>query len=164
MLPVPAADPLLTAVAAQYPDTVREGLPAHLTVLYPFVPADELDASVIEACARIVDGLAPLPVRFARCRARPGLIYLAPEPPDQVQRLLEAVWARWPDIPPYGGKYADASAHVSIALGPQEADRDAIVRLVEPLLPIKSRLAELQVAVLGEGGWAIRSRLPFGGR
>ncbi len=59
MLPIPAVDPLLAAVAARYPHTVREGLPAHLTVLYPFVRADELDPSVIDACARIVAVIPP---------------------------------------------------------------------------------------------------------
>jgi 2'-5' RNA ligase len=164
VLPVPAADPLLAAVAARYPDAVREGLPAHLTVLYPFVPADELDASVMQACAQIVRGIAPITVRFTRCQVRPELIYLPPEPADQVQRLLEEVWARWPALLPYGGKYADASAHVSIALGAQAEDQDAIVGLVEPLLPVTTQLSELHVAALDEDGWGIRSRLPFGGR
>lgn len=169
MLPVPAADPLLATVAASHPHLVRAGLPAHLTVLYPFVPAPDLDGAVLGTCARLVQGLAPIPVRFARCRARPGLVYLAPEPPEQVQHLLGSVWATWPDLPPYGGRHADAAAHVTIALGGDDAEHAAVVRLVEPHLPIMVELTELYVAVTNDPGtnptgWQIRSRIAFGGR
>jgi hypothetical protein len=32
VIPVPAADPLLASVAARYPGTVREGVPAHVSL------------------------------------------------------------------------------------------------------------------------------------
>lgn len=163
VLLVPAADPLLAAVAARYPNRVRGGVPAHLTVLYPFVPAAKLDMSVIEACAQIAGDIAPTSVRFSRCHVRPGLIYLVPEPPGQIQRLLKSVQARWPVLPPYGGKYADAPAHVSIALGADAVDQAAIFRLVDSLLPITCQFPELHVVALDEEkGWETRKRFPFG--
>ena len=49
VIPVPAADALLASVGTRYPGTVRDGLPAHVSLLYPFVVAAELDERVTTA-------------------------------------------------------------------------------------------------------------------
>ncbi|HVE96684.1 MAG TPA: hypothetical protein VNA67_06860 [Pseudonocardiaceae bacterium] len=46
MIPVSAADALLASVKARYPGAVREGVPAHVSLLYPFVAVAELDERV----------------------------------------------------------------------------------------------------------------------
>lgn len=180
LLPVPAADPLLMKIADRYPMTVRPGLPAHLTVLYPFVPAENLDAATIRACAEIAERTAPIDVRFTRCRVRGEMAYLGPEPVAPVDALLRAVRARWPDLTPYDGRFPDAPAHVTLALdgrlsdhaeregahGPASGERvservRAIVRLVDPLLPIGTTLDELMLVASGEDSWAVRGRWPL---
>ncbi|MGH3885827.1 MAG: hypothetical protein ACRDSZ_04520 [Pseudonocardiaceae bacterium] len=49
VIPVPAADALLTLVETRHPGTVRESVPAHVSLLYPFVGAAELDERVTHA-------------------------------------------------------------------------------------------------------------------
>jgi hypothetical protein len=40
---VPAAEALVGVFRALYDPAVRVGVPAHITVLYPFVPTDKID-------------------------------------------------------------------------------------------------------------------------
>ena len=67
VIPVPAADALLASVGARYPGTVREGVPAHVSLLYPFVAATELDEGVTSALGELLAEQAPMPVQFAEC-------------------------------------------------------------------------------------------------
>jgi hypothetical protein len=67
VIPVPAADALLASVGARYPGTVREGVPAHVSLLYPFVAATELDERVTCALGELLVEQAPMPVQFAEC-------------------------------------------------------------------------------------------------
>lgn len=183
LLPVPAADRLLTKIAGRYPTTVRPGLPAHLTVLYPFVPAESLDGATVHTCAGIAERTTPIDVRFTHCRVRGDMAYLGPEPAAPVDALLRAVRTRWPRLRPYEGRFADAPPHVTLALDGQPSDHAnregahgpaaaehvskrlrAIVRLVDPLLPIGTTLDELVLVVLGGDGWAVHERWPLAGR
>ncbi|WP_169747994.1 2'-5' RNA ligase family protein [Pseudonocardia acaciae] len=162
LLPVPAADPLLSRVAEGHPATVRAGLPAHLTVLYPFVPAAQLGPATLNACARIAERAVPIAVRFTACRVRGNLVYIAPEPVEPVDALVGAVRQRWPELVPYGGRFPDAPAHVTLALDAPPADHADILRRVDPLLPVADTLDELVLVVSGPDGWVARSRWPLG--
>lgn len=180
LLPVAAADPLLRRVADRFPGTVRPGLPAHLTVLYPFVPAESLAAATMRACTEIAERTSPIDVRFTRCRERGQMAYLEPDPVAPVDALLRAVRARWPGLTPYDGRFPDAPAHVTLALAGRSSDHAvhegarepasgervservrAVARLVDPLLPIRTTLDELMLVAVGAGGWEVLGRWPL---
>ena len=74
VIPVPAADALLAAVGTRYPGTVREGVPAHASLLYPFVAAAELDERVSGALGELLAKQAPMPVQLAECYRREGFV------------------------------------------------------------------------------------------
>jgi hypothetical protein len=66
-IPVPAADALLELVESRHPGTVREGVPAHMSLLYPFVGVAELDERVTHALSELVAEHEPMPVEFREC-------------------------------------------------------------------------------------------------
>ncbi|GAA5176070.1 2'-5' RNA ligase family protein [Pseudonocardia eucalypti] len=163
VIPVPEADPALAAVGTRYPRLARPGLPAHLTVLYPWLPAAYVDDRARRSCAALAATAEPAEAEFREIGVHPGMVFLRPADPGPVDRLIAGARTRWPELPPYGGKYPDSPAHVSLALGgmsPEEVD--GVRDLVGPMLPITSRLAELWLVALGPDGWLATDRWPLG--
>ena len=48
---VPAADPLVAELRAQFDATARLGVPAHITVLVPFMPPQRITPAVLGSAA-----------------------------------------------------------------------------------------------------------------
>ncbi|MFC7344976.1 2'-5' RNA ligase family protein [Saccharopolyspora griseoalba] len=161
VIPVPEAQPLLAAVTERFPEAVRSGVPAHLSLLYPFVQADSLDDHVITELTSIFAEQAPLPVKFAACHRRGAFVALRPEPSDGVEALASAVQRRWPDVVPYEGRY-DADPHLTVAMHTTE-ERAAIIEreLVPEWVPLSAELREAWLVEF-DGQWHLRHRLTLG--
>jgi 2'-5' RNA ligase len=99
--------------------TVARGLPAHVTVLFPFAGVASIDgelrAQVVEHFATSSAFSAEL-VRVDRFEAH---VWLAPEPHERFIALLTGAYARFPQFPPYGDEFAEPAPHLTIAeVGP----------------------------------------------
>ncbi|MFN2479171.1 MAG: hypothetical protein ABR615_08375 [Pseudonocardiaceae bacterium] len=88
VIPVPAADALLASVGTRYPGTVRDGVPAHVSLLYPFVVAAELDERVTTALHELFFEQVPIAVEFVECYRRGGFMALRPESSEGLTELL----------------------------------------------------------------------------
>ncbi len=161
VIPVPAADALLGSVGARYPGTVRAGLPAHVSLLYPFVVAAELDERVATALHELFVEQVPIPVDFVECFRRGGFVALRPEPSDRLNELMTETWRRWPDVVPYEGAYRDVEPHVTIAMRCSEQLAVRIEQEVTAELPICAELREAWLLAF-EDQWILRDRFEFG--
>jgi 2'-5' RNA ligase len=73
------------------------GVPAHITLLFPFVPAAQLDQLVIASLAEIVDATSAFEFKLRKAARFPEMLYLAPEPTSPFVRLTEAIVGRVPE-------------------------------------------------------------------
>lgn len=161
VVPAPEAQPLLAAVADRFPEAVRSGVPAHLSLLYPFVPADSLDDHAISTLTDVFDATAPLPVKFTVGLRSGGFVALRPEPAEAVGALASAVRSYWPDVVPYEGRY-DAEPHLTVAMRTTEERAASIEReLVPDWVPLSAELREAWLVEL-DGQWQLRKRFTFG--
>lgn len=161
VVPVPAANALLAAVGAQYPGTVREGVPAHVSLLYPFVAAAELDEQVADALGELLAEQTPMPVQFAECYRHDGFVALRPDPIDGLHELVKKTRHRWPDVVPYEGVYGDVEPHLTVAMRCSEETALAIEQEVTAQLPISAELREAWLVAF-EGQWTLRGQFKFG--
>lgn len=161
VVPLPEADPLLAAVAARFPDAVRP-LPAHVTLLYPFLPADALDDQVLADLDEVFTDRPPLRVEFAECRRADGFAALLPDPAEGLSALVGELRRRWPELLPYDGRFgADVDLHLTVALNTAEATAEAVAREIVPeFTPIRSELREAWLIAL-QGQWQLRRRFAF---
>jgi hypothetical protein len=140
------------------------GVPAHVTILFPFVPAGSIDDALLDELAGLFVRVHAFGFELRECRRFPGVLYLAPEPPEPFVALTEAVVAAYPDHLPYGGVFDSVVPHLTVAEGlPAVLNRAA--GEVRPRLPIAADAAE--VALLEEvdaatGEWRTRARIPLG--
>ena len=162
MIEVAEAAPAVDEWRRRYTYDGPLGVPAHVTLLYPFVPAERLDEHVEARLAAVVGEAESFDFVLERTARFPQILYLAPDPPEPFLRLTEAIAAAWPEHPPYEGVHETVIPHLTVAESEDPALLDEIAGAVEPALPIRSKVSEALLLEEGEYGfWQPRCRLPL---
>jgi hypothetical protein len=157
----PGADPLLELAAGIEPGAVRDGLPAHVTMLYPFVPIEELTTEVVATLAARLREQAPVEVTLRALIMRAGFVAVAV---PELGALTTDLRTGWSAFPPYGGRFGpDPDVHVTVALDTPPQSTDRIAAAVAQRLPLTGRITELRLVGLTESGWKPLHTLPLGG-
>ncbi len=169
VVPVPESEPLVGRWRQQYDPPAPFGIPAHITLLFPFRPARWLGE----------DGLADLAAFFraettAQCSlARvgrfpgrpgqsPGIVYLAPEPAAPFIELTKRLAARY-DLLPYGRADMGVTPHLTVARHEDSASLDRVADVLSPSLPLPYTLREAWLMERDEAGyWHTSETFPFG--
>lgn len=158
---VPEAEPVVGRWRARHDEAAGHGVPAHVTVLYPFLREEEVDA---EALAGIVGAEPRFEVRFASCARFPGgVLYLEPVPADPFRRLTEAVAGRWPQAPPYGGQFAEVVPHLTVAHTADPATLDVVEADVASRLPVEAWVTAVELLVFDGARWIRRRTFQLAG-
>jgi 2'-5' RNA ligase len=162
----PQAEPLVRANRDQFDSSAAVGVPAHLTVLYPFIPPPALDPTVNAQLAALFAGQAPFDYALTELRRFPGVLYLAPEPDAPFRTLTQSVAEAFPGYPPYGGKYADVVPHLTLADLPDAQRLDQIAAdfsaLSAPRLPLRLRAEAVVLMDDDAGAWRVRETFRLG--
>ncbi|MCT9933451.1 2'-5' RNA ligase family protein [Planotetraspora sp. A-T 1434] len=66
-MPVLAAEPVAGRWRERYDSSAAYGVPAHVTVLYSFLPSDRLDQGTLGELRELFAAQSPFDVRFRRC-------------------------------------------------------------------------------------------------
>jgi len=116
------------------------GVPAHVTVLYPFLPPSRIDDGVLATLADGFAAAAPFDVQFGQVEwFGDSVVWLAPRPDRPFRELTAGVVRRFPETPPYEGAFGDdVVPHLTIG---HDAPRDVLARAgdaVAQLLPIRA--------------------------
>ena len=146
------------------------GVPAHITLLYPFVPPDRLGESVFTPVAEIARTVAAFSFTLGRVQRWTGVVCLLPDPSEPFRRLIVALASAFPDFPPYGGAHAvaDVVPHVTIAQSARTEDLDAASAALPGLLPVPAHFDEIRLIAHGSGQlwqtvWSCRLPIKSGG-
>jgi 2'-5' RNA ligase len=158
VVPVPTADPVIGQLRREHTRSGADGMPSHLTLLYPFTTGRETEIEQALAPFTAFEYTLPAAAVFGE----PPVLYLEPDPADRFLALIEALMAAFPEFPPYGGVQFYPEPHVTIAQGDESAFA-AIRAEVEPLLPISGRADEVLLFEHdADHGWRPRTRFPLG--
>jgi hypothetical protein len=145
---VPEAEDAVGALRLAHDPSARNGAPAHITILVPFVPSGEIDEAAIAAVVGQHDAFA-FELRSLE-RFPEGGVYLAPVPAAPFARLTRAIWDRWPEHPPYEGAHDTVIPHLTLSREPID---------VSIALPIAARAHEVTLIEETEpdGRWVRRA-------
>lgn len=133
------AEPAIAELRHQLDPMARLGVPAHVTVLYPFKPAEEMDGDVITRLADLFRSVPAFEHAFVRTDwFGDEVLWLASDADATFRHLTNVVVEAFPEYPPYEGQFDDVVPHLTIAdRGPLEA-MQAADRTVRPHLPIST--------------------------
>lgn len=150
---IPEAEPVVGDWRNRLDHSARIGVPAHVSVLYPFLDESRVTPSTLAALAAILHPLHAFDLRFGRTARFPGFLYLAPEPGDPLKRLTLAVAARWPEAPPYGGRYPEVVPHLTVAQRADEATLDTAEAGLRDRLPFTARVRSVDLVAFDGTAW-----------
>ena len=161
MVPAPAVEAVVAAWRRRFDGSAAQGMPAHITALFPFLPEARLTDDVVAELGVLCAAVPILDVQF-RCTARfPDVLYLDPEPAGGLEALTTAIAKRWPEAPPYGGAFDAVIPHLTVAHRAGDDVMDNVEADVRRGLPIRTRLVEACLYVFDGQRWRLRARLPF---
>jgi 2'-5' RNA ligase len=112
---VPEAEPYVGALRERFDPVAKLGVPAHITVLYPFIPPEQITDTVLRKLRGVLSSLTPFDFRLVRIARFPTALYLAPEPAQPFVGLTERIMRAFPEYPPYGGQYDSIVPHLTVA-------------------------------------------------
>jgi hypothetical protein len=163
---VPEAEPLVRPFRERHDPAAAAGVPAHITLLYPFLAPDAIDARVRDDLRGCFAGFAPISFALASIQRFPEVLYLAPDPDMPFRQLTLAIWNRYPQAPPYGGKWPDIVPHLSVARLADEAQLDCIAGEFAPVaraaMPIPATASEIALIDNRLGRWHVGATFALG--
>ena len=160
-LPIP---PALEHIRRRHDPVAGVGIPAHVTILYPFVDRTSSTAGSVASSPRSPHGTSPSRSVSSGSGCGPGVAYLAPEPARPFARLIEDLVGAFPDHPPYGGAFDEVIPHLTITES-ADAPLEEIAAAAAGSLPFERPVTRLDVLVEnGIGRWHSRWRIPLGER
>jgi hypothetical protein len=166
LVQVPEAERVVSRHRARLDSAAALGVPAHVTVLYPFVPPPAITARTLELLAGAVASVSAFDCRFP-VTAWFGLdvLWLAPRPDEPFLALTRAVAAAFPGYRPYRDAYADVVPHLTVGDRPAGgvADLRAAETEVLPALPVTAHVSRvwLMTGAGTPGSWRTVAELPL---
>lgn len=154
------AIPLLKQYA---PDNLGR-VPAHITLLYPFVVMDRLPQASRKVRTIAAD-VAPFDVTLDGYGAFPGVLFMEPTNSVPIQALFRKVTAAFPECNPYDGAFGNnLTPHVTVGVFQNEGEQNMAV--LPAYKPITFRVERLHV-VYGPPRlalpWITYDVIPLGG-
>lgn len=166
---VPELEPLVGQWRARYDPSASQNVGAHITLLSPFKPPDQITTDVIDELGTLFGELSLPLLQFAGVCAFPDVVYLLPEPMEPVTAIIQRLAEAYPDTPPYGGAVPvdRIVPHVTLAYSDNPNDllpiSEAFCRASIGQLPIEARIREALLLVQDEDRiFRVKGVLPLG--
>jgi hypothetical protein len=168
IIAVPEAEPLVKEWRERYDWSAAQGVPAHVTILYPFIPPDKITPAVLTELHELFAHFPAFEFALTELRRFPEYLHLFPSPAEPFKALTYAVVERYPKYPPYGGAFAEVIPHLTVAGEIEAARLDAIEREFRQQhsaqLPVKAKASEVLLIENTSGRWEVRQGFALAGR
>jgi 2'-5' RNA ligase len=151
IIPIPEVEPIVGPLRLQYDPAAQLGVPAHITLLYPFCPPHTL-AGHVNALRHVCDSIEAFSFSFTGVRRFPATAYLHPDRSETFAQITRTLMERWPDCRPYSGAFADITPHLTVADKVDGETLDAVEAALRSRLPIKCIAQEVWLLTCDAGG------------
>jgi 2'-5' RNA ligase superfamily protein len=142
------------------------GCPAHVTVVYPFLPPDRITEAVVDGLREVLTRVDAFECVFSQVAwFGQEVVWLDPDPAEPFRALTESVWRRFPECPPYGGAHPEVIPHLTVGstrLGDLSALRRAALD-VQAKLPVRGEIDQVRLIAgnADTGSWRTVVEFPL---
>jgi 2'-5' RNA ligase len=141
------------------------GVPAHVTMLFPFVEASGLTSAIEGAVAAVAALHPPIGYRITGPHRWPDAVYAAVEPVEPFVRLQGALAAAFPRYPIYGAPAGFVFIpHITIGDGVEVNEPGTMGDRAWSALPVDAVASRIEVIASDGGRWQRVWTFPLGGR
>jgi 2'-5' RNA ligase len=143
--------------------SAAQGVPAHVTLIYPFMPPDKLKDDVRRRIEQIIASEPIFPFTLNSVGRWPNVVYLSPDPAEPFRRLTDALVEAFPDYPPYEGAHDNVVPHLTVAQDVPDDYYAAAEHALPAMLPIREVAREAWlIGHTPDQPWHTLWRLPLG--
>ena len=156
---VPEAEAWVGGLRERFDPSARQGVPAHITLLYPFVAPERLSEPVLATIRQALAQVAPFDFRLSTVGRFTATAYLAPGPAAPFVDLTRRLVERFPECLPYGGEHQGVIPHLTVAHGNEVEAAIAAAALSGALAErgaIRSTCREVVLLEDSSGAWTQR--------
>jgi hypothetical protein len=153
---VPEAEACVGPLRERFDASVRLGVPAHITVLVPFMSPQLVTEAVLGRAERALSDVSAFSFSLSKVQRFPATTYLAPEPAAPFIALTESLVRAFPAYPPFAGAFESVIPHLTVAHGnASEAERAALelAAVMQTRGPIAGRCASVALLENSSGLW-----------
>jgi 2'-5' RNA ligase len=137
---VPEAEPAVSRHRKRLDANAPLGVPAHITVLFPFLPPAAIDSGVLTRLERLFADVSGFGFRLEHTDwFGDEVLWLAPRDPGPFRALTRRVYQAFPEFPPYQGQFDGSAPHLTVGHGHPLSDLRAVEESVQADLPIAGR-------------------------
>jgi hypothetical protein len=142
VVPFRAAEPVIGEHRRSHTPSGKEGMPAHVTVLAPFVHSSRLDSLDRHRVRDTVRRFNAFDVRLSTFGLfeHIGCLYLEPRPREPFVALTEALVEMYPEIDHLPEGASEIVPHVTVGGRLTPEQQEEIRRDVTPRLPVRTRV------------------------
>lgn len=166
VIAVPEAEQLVRRFRLQYDPSARLGVPAHITINYPFLPGVDPAEELPDRLADLFGGFGAFDFSFNRVDRFPDVLYLPPEPDEPFKQLIHIVEDRFPDSPPYGGEFEEIVPHLTVAQSGEDEVLEFVGQELERIsrehFPLLCRADQVWLMDNRAGTWRKRATFKLG--
>ncbi|WP_093168548.1 2'-5' RNA ligase family protein [Variovorax sp. YR216] len=114
---VPSAEALVGDLRERFDSTAQLGVPAHVTVLYPFMDPAYVTPAVLQKARTALVSVSSFEFSLEGVGRFRTTAYLAPFPLVPFTAMTASLAQAFPEFPPYGGEHAGSIPHLTVAHG-----------------------------------------------
>jgi 2'-5' RNA ligase len=162
---VPEAEALVGAWRAAHDPTARAGVPAHITLVVPWVPPEQIKQDHFEELEELLGHQKPFDYSLAAVRwFGRRVLWLAPSPAAPFKHLTMLLAEHF-ETPPWQGEFPEVIPHLTVGLAGQARD-SSLSEAAEDLaskLPLRCRAGQVDVMVGDGADWTVVYQVMFRG-
>jgi 2'-5' RNA ligase len=154
---IPQVEGIVGRWRERHDPSAAEGMPAHITVLYPFLPESEIDPGARAALSDFSRGHRGFRIVFRNLGRFPKVLWVDPASPECTSLLTDAR-QRWPQCLPYGKADTPVVPHLTVADGASADVEAAAEHFVQSRLPLTVGVDAFSLMIFDGSSWSERDR------
>ena len=161
IVPIPEVEPIVGPIRLKYDGAARLGVPAHITLLYPFRRPQDIDGE-IKTLRDFCASIEAFPFSFTEVRRFPSAAYLHPDKSETFAQITRMLVKMWPECKPYGGVFSDIIPHLTVADRVDLETLSAVEVSLRSHLPVECVATEVLLLTSDDSGmWSTKYYFPL---
>jgi 2'-5' RNA ligase len=159
IIPVPDAETVVERYRQEYDPVAVAGVPAHITLIVPWLPPDEINDGNLADLADVLSSTTAFDFRLTRVSwFGRGVLWLAPDPAEPFIKLTTMLADRFGTLP-YDDEFDEVVPHLTVGHATDGVQLDSVEGAIAAALPIDCRAGEVWVMVGDGRTWSTRQRV-----
>jgi 2'-5' RNA ligase len=162
LIPVPQAEPVVRPYRLEYDPVAAAGVPAHITLIVPWLPPQEIAPADLVELAEALAGTDPFEFWLRRVSwFGRAVLWLAPDPIEPFVKMTSLLADRF-GTPPYDDEFDEVVPHLTVAHASDGVELAGVAAQLESRLktdPIDCWAEQVWVMVGDGQSWSVRERI-----